>query len=460
MTKMNVPNFKYLIRKLSALKNNLSLFVPIIIAVIALLLFIPTRLVSSKLNKQIADKSVAKADRLKTIKAIPRQQWKVQQQYEQAYQNDANEIARLAKRTTQRQLLSYRIFPKPKGTSAFIFEEFGEQFRKGVEDLMAGIKAGDCPTTTELDRSLQAAPTGRRPGSRRPGSRRLGSQRTPLGTSSLIRGPYTRGSYRRLSEIDSMIIDEVCRAKAEGALVYAYPADVSGYEFWGTYQYAGMDQAVKDCWYWQLGYWIIGDIIDTIDAMNAQSQNVFTSPVKRLMRVNFSLGTRRGRTARRIRRPGMMVQRGRDNLADDKPSYVLSAKDGLTQPCTGRYCSDEEKTDVVHFNVTVLVRADAVLPFMQELCSAKEHKFSGYLQREPEQTFKHNQITILESNITSIDTESLDHDLFRYGDDAVVELDLICEYILNRAGYYEEILPEEVKKSMKEDDQTQRGRRR
>jgi hypothetical protein len=461
---MNVPNFKNLIRKLSALKNNLSLLVPIIIAVVALLLFVPTRLVSSKLSKQIAGESVAKADRLKTIKAIPRQQWKIQQQYEQAYQNDANEIARLAKQTTQRQLLSYRIFPKPEGTSAFIFEDFGEQFRKGVEGLMAGMKAGDCPTTTELDRALQAAPTRRRSGSRRPGStypsaRSASPQRTPLGTSSPIRGPYTRGSYWRMSEIDSTIIDEICRAKAEGALVYAHQTDVSGYEFWGAYEYAGLDQAVKDSWYWQLGYWIVEDVVDTIDAMSAQSQNVFTSPVKRLMRVSFSLSARRTGMTGRLRRPGMTVQRGRDRVADDKPSYVLSARDGLTQPCTGRYCSDEDKLDVMHFNVTVLIRADAVLPFMQELCSAKEHKFSGYLQREPEQTFKHNQITILESNVTTIDTESPDHDLFRYGDDAVVELDLICEYIFNRTGY-EEIFPEVVKESMKQEDETKRGRRR
>ena len=37
------------------------------------------------------------------------------------------------------------------------------------------------------------------------------------------------------------------------------------------------------------------------------------------------------------------------------------------------------------------------------------------------------------------------HRLYRYGDDAVVRLDLICEYIFNKNGY-EKIKPESVKK--------------
>jgi len=37
------------------------------------------------------------------------------------------------------------------------------------------------------------------------------------------------------------------------------------------------------------------------------------------------------------------------------------------------------------------------------------------------------------------------HDLYRYGEDAVVELELVCEYIFNKKGY-DEIKPELVKK--------------
>jgi hypothetical protein len=94
--------------------------------------------------------------------------------------------------------------------------------------------------------------------------------------------------------------------------------------------------------------------------------------------------------------------------------------------------------------MVVVVNAKSVLPFMKELCSAKEHKFSGFSGREPEQMFKHNQMTILESTITPVERESRMHDYYRYGEDALVELDLICEYIFNKAGYAE-IKPEQVK---------------
>jgi len=137
---------------------------------------------------------------------------------------------------------------------------------------------------------------------------------------------------------------------------------------------------------------------------------------------------------------------------EDKPSYILAVEEGLTKSCTARFCNDD--IDVIHFNVTVLVSADAVLPFMQELCSAKEHKFRGWDgEIEPPETFKHNHITILESNIQPIDQESAEHAYYRYGEDAVVELDLICEYIFNKAGY-DKIKPEAIKEELLTEEET------
>jgi len=228
---------------------------------------------------------------------------------------------------------------------------------------------------------------------------------------------------------------------------------LSGYEFWGRgeeksnksdkFTYTGTDEAVKDCWHYQLAYWIIEDVIDTIGALNSDSDSVFTSPVKRLLGVWFTptegfaryavgafLGTGGGR----------LMSRG--IATDDKPSYVLSINDGLTVSCTGRFSNDD--IDVVHFKMAVVVSTKAVLPFMQQLCSAKQHEFRGFFGESQEQIFKHNQITILESNIRSIDRGDETHSLYRYGEDAVVELDLICEYIFNKAGY-DKIKPESVK---------------
>jgi hypothetical protein len=93
-----------------------------------------------------------------------------------------------------------------------------------------------------------------------------------------------------------------------------------------------------------------------------------------------------------------------------------------------------------------------VLPFMQQLCSAKQHKFRGFSGEEQEQVFKHNEITVLESNIRSIERNDTTHNLYRYGEDAVVELDLICEYIFDKKGY-EEIKPDSVKESLKKPEE-------
>ena len=93
---------------------------------------------------------------------------------------------------------------------------------------------------------------------------------------------------------------------------------------------------------------------------------------------------------------------------------------------------------------------------MQQLCSAKEHKFSGYLEGLDQlKTYKHNQISILECKTVSANPEEPDHRYYSYGEDSVVELDLICEYIFNKKGY-EEIKPESVKKTLGPEEQTYR----
>ena len=407
---MDVSQVKDLVQRLSVLKNYSSLLVPVIIGLVGVLLFVPTQLMSGKLKKQIAAESISIGKRVQSLSknAVARNQWEVEQEYQQAYESDANQTALLAKQSTQRQLLSYKIFPEPKDTSTLIFEEFGRQFRDGVEMLITRVNASDCPTDAELARSLQSST--------------LSRSRWGMG-----RGMGMRSSYRGSGEVEATITDVLCREKAESASVYANPADLSGYEFWKEYEYIGMDEAVKDCWYWQLAYWVIEDVVDTIGAMNSGSNSVFTSPVKRLLAASFIVSDRR--------------LRGR-GVDDRRPSYVLSSMDGLTEPCTGRF-SDID-IDVVHFDVVVVISTKAILSFMQQLCSAKQHEFRGFSGEEQERIFRHNQITILESNIKSIDQEDRTHDLYRYGEDAVVELDLICEYIFNRNGY-DEIKPESVK---------------
>ena len=71
---------------------------------------------------------------------------------------------------------------------------------------------------------------------------------------------------------------------------------------------------------------------------------------------------------------------------------------------------------------------------------------------EPPQTFKHNQITVLESKLGSIDRNNITHRYYRYGDETVVTLDLICEYIFDVEAY-DVLTPEPVKKDLQGEDE-------
>lgn len=407
---MDIPQLKDIIQKLSVFKRHSSLFVPGIIGLVGVLLFVPAQLMSSKLKAQISEKSVMNRSRqITSLKknTTARDQWKVEKERLQAYQNDANQISLLAKELSQRQLLSDKIFPKPKDASTLLFKGFGQLYRSGVDEQLKGLNAGECPTKAELERSLGGLSIS--------GSRRI-----------------NRSNRSALSGVGTEIRDALCRSKAESSRIYCYPDDLSGYEFWGEYKYAGTPEAIKDCWYYQSAYWIIEDIIDTIDVMNSGSKSVFESPVKRLLDVSFDTSLDRNS------RSGKRTTVG-------QPTYVLTTLDGLAVSYTGRVCNDA--IDVVHFRVHVIVSTKAVLRFMQQLCSAKRHiirESSG--QIEAPRYAKHNQITILESKISSIDRQDETHNLYRYGEDAGVELNLICEYIFSKKGY-DEIKPESVKKS-------------
>ncbi|MCX5637492.1 MAG: hypothetical protein NTX52_07345 [Planctomycetota bacterium] len=437
-----MPDFKSLIGKLNVFKDNSALLLPVIIVAVAGLIFIPTQLLSGSLRGQIAERSVSTGARVRSEieRAVPREQWKKEAERQLLYGNDANQITLLARQSTQRELLSYKIFPEPKDLSALIFKEFGQRFRSGIEELLTRVNARECPTDAELERGLQNSLSRSSPG-----------RGYLTGTST----PYSRtSSFGRFStkssEVEAAIITEICQQRAEDANVYANPADLSGYEFWGGYKYidTGRKESIENCWYYQSAYWVIEDVVDTIGAMNSGSKSALTSPVKRLLRVSFT--TSEG-TYKSYRRSSAAWGPAQKTGGGDKPMYVISIGQGLTEPCTGRYCNDD--IDVIHFNVVVEVGAKAVLPFMEKLCSGKQHKFKGFTGDEQERPFKHNQITILESKIRPIDREDQTHALYRYGDEPVVELDLICEYIFNKKGY-DEIKPESVKTALKGGAQT------
>jgi hypothetical protein len=178
--------------------------------------------------------------------------------------------------------------------------------------------------------------------------------------------------------------------------------------------------------------------------MNEGAQNILVAPVKRIMSVGFQL-----------RQTGLITsaRRGRRRKEEEYPTYVTELSEALTTPCTGRLSNDD--IDVVHFEVAVVVDESQVLRFIKELCSAKEHKFYGFDGNEREQTYLHNQISVLECNVSPIEPISLSHQSYRYGQNPAVELDLICEYVLPKVPAYEEIKPTQVKEDLSPSDESE-----
>jgi hypothetical protein len=403
MAKIDLSKLKGMLKGFGVLRSYAVLLWPVAIVLASVLVLAAALMMGSSFRQKVEKESMPMAKQVKLLlgSVPPTNQVEVERKYEEAYQQDANLVELLSVQSTQRELLSYDIFPGPKeDSSTLLFTRFGGAFCQQVDRLIADANGKDCPSEEELKASLQRI-TG--------GARTLG--RVGGGTD------------------ESRITEEICQASAKAASVYANSTDVSGYNFWGQYKYSNMDEAVKDCWLWQIGYWIIEDVFSTVESMNAGSKSVFSSPVKRVMRVGYV-------TSDKLFGTGIKV-------SQDRPKYVIKPADQLTEACTGRI--SDEKIDVVHFSIAVVLGTQDVMLFMKELCSVKEHRFAGYKGQDTARVFKHNQISILESQIKPIDLNAKEHQRYRYGQDSVVEVDLVCEYIFNKDGY-KAVKPELFKK--------------
>ena len=403
MGKIDLSKLKDLMKGLGGLRVYLVLIWPAVILLACGAVLTAAWLMGSSLKQKADRESVPIGNQIREmLKKLPAaSQGEVERQYQDAYRQDANLIKSLSVESTQRELLSYDIFPQPKDTSTLLFTRFGARFRQGVEGLIAKVRGGDCPGAEELNTAKQ---TGRSPG---------------------FFGLSGAGGV----SASSRIVEEICHARAKSVSVYADPGTVSGYDFWKAYQYSNIDDSVKDCWFWQVGYWIIEDVFSTVGTLNAGSSSVLTLPVKRVERVGFMT-------------PDALLNAGAGKLSQERPKYVTKPEEQLTESFTGRVSNED--IDVVHFSMVVVLSSKAIIPFMRELCSAKEHGFTGFTGQESAKVFKHNQITILESRVKPVDLTSADHRYYRYGADSVVEVELVCEYIFNKKGY-DAVKPELIK---------------
>ena len=390
------------------IKKNMAIIVPAAIAIAAILLFVPTSIIRGKIRKNL-DSSVSQARSIESMikTTTSARQSEIVQKYQDEHQQDANDIADLARQSSQRQLLSYKIFPDPNEISQQIFGQFERNYTKAIEDLiLKDLGALDAPTDAEIQQAS--------------GSSEMSLKR--------------RG--RDETDQDAKITALIYKKRAETVPVYAHPKVLGGYDFWKDWKYEGTKLSTQDCWYCQIAYWIHKDVIDTITAINAGSDSVLTSPVKRLLGSGFQSSD--------------ATEQSRGGVGS-LPSYVEELTDGISPIWTGRKGDDD--IDVVHFSIAVVVRSKDTLRFMQELCSEKQHYFSGYTGGEQRQEYRHNQITILQSDIETIERDSVEHKRYLYGDDAVVRLNLVCEYIFNRAGY-DKIKPESIKEQLDQLEKT------
>ncbi len=425
-------NFRF---SISSLRKYSILLVPIGILLGTAVVFGLVVLSGRSLKAQIQKESVDVGRRIESMAS----QTPSSRQAEQAkvimdrVAEQVGQVEQLAKQDSQRQLLSYKIFPKPKETSQQIYSEFGETFRQSMEGLIREVRGLDAPSETELTKELGPDPT-----------------RAIRITAGGVQDKATQG-----------VIDAVCSKRAGELGVYANPKLFPWYGYWEKYKFEGEERAVRDCWNSQVAYWIYEDIFATIKALNGTSASVFSSPVKRLV------GIRLGGPVD-YQKPSQASQGysfgGYDSVRDDvlyaidptksagpgggntSAMYSMMTDGAGVEAWTQRYCSPE--VDVFHFYVGVVVDHRSVMSFLRELCSEKTHTFrTGFAANGKEVEYKHNSITILGSSIDPVEMTNEEHQMYRYGPSAVVTVMLDCEYLFHRAGY-DSIQPEWIKKDL------------
>ena len=136
------------------LKKYSTLLIPAGIMLAALVIFVFVFLSQRALAKDIMGQSKSPHGQIKSmLSKVPSE---LQAQEEAAYQaqhaKDATDIARLARESTQRELISYKIFPEPKGTSSQVFIEYGNIYRSSIEAFLTKIDNSSCMALRELPR--------------------------------------------------------------------------------------------------------------------------------------------------------------------------------------------------------------------------------------------------------------------------------------------------------------------
>lgn len=295
------------------LKKNISIIIPAAIVILAALLLIPTIMMRKKISQQLeASRKLGNEVESAIKSAVSAKQSEIAKVYEDTHQKDANSIQQLTIQSTQRELLSYKIFPDTNETSMQIFNEFKRAYNQAFADMIKDMNALDAPTDIEIRQEA--------------GSVQIGTE--------ISQSPETS---------DEKIVELLCEKRSKEIPVYANPQVFSGYAFWNNWEYSGTKQAVRDCWFCQLAYWIHRDIVDSIININSGSNSIASSSVKRLLGIRFQ-----NRNASTVE-----LEAGTKNNSDELPSYVTDKIEGLCRPWTAR--TSNEQIDIAHFSLAVII---------------------------------------------------------------------------------------------------------
>ena len=387
---------------MNLLKKYSFLVIPAAIALVGLIMIIVAFVINSGVKENMGNSlSLARKVQSQLNSTPSSKQADIEKAYQSKHEEDASRIAAMIAQSTMRELVNYKIFPKPKDSSRQIFKDFGSAYRTEIENMVSTLNSGDAPSDKEIETSL---------------------------------APLSGGRASR-SEDMQLVVDALCSKRAEMYSVYLNPKIFKWYELWNDYQYVGFTDAVNDCWYSQVACWVYSDIVDSVAQLNEGSTSVFTSPVKRVIGVSFSS-------------IADLAEQGKSTSASlDIPVYVSKEVAPIlgAETWTGR--ESDEQIDVIHFSISVILAADSVPDFLRTLCSEKTHKFKGWKGTEPEKEYKHNQITVLSSNISPVAQESTENKYYRYGDGVVVQWTGTCEYIFIKNSY-ESVMPDSIKEKI------------
>ena len=412
-----------------ALKKYTALLPSVIITIVAVLLFLPTMLLGKKISEKMEQSARTASSVQSLVRDVPsREESEQLKSRMDKFEAEVDRIKESAIESSRRDLIiyDYVIFPIPADPSSQIFNEFGQKYRGSIESLVQRINALDAPSDSEIQAVTGVA------------------NRTNPGMRGM------RPMMRQSRDVQDPMVDALCVKRAQEVSVYANLSAFQWYDFWGEdkYKFSGQPQALQDCWDSQVAFWIYDDIIDTIYKINGTSSKVLTAPVKRLLGVSFTGPVVVEGEQRTGQFGGRLVAAGRDI-----PNYITETKisNFMDSSPTGRISN--ENIDVIHFGVSVIVDNRFILPFMKELCSEKPHVFYPSVFEDPHVQAgepveaRHNQISILKSDLKVVDKVAPEHELYRYGKGAVMRLDLVCEYLFDRAAY-DKIKPDPIKERL------------